>query len=66
MFASMINQNIASCNGVFGIFPENATFEMQIFNLCMKTEGILKGKFPLDYPSPKEYFLIIKLHNKMS
>lgn len=35
---------------VFGIFPENATFEMQIFNLCVKTEGIFKDNFLLDYP----------------
>jgi len=39
---------------------------MQIFNLGLKTEAISMGNFPLDYPSPKEYFLVIRFHNKMS
>jgi hypothetical protein len=41
---------IPSCILVFKVIPQDATFEMQIFNLGLKTKAISKGKFPLDFP----------------
>jgi len=37
-----------SLNPVFGIFPENATFQPQVFNLVQKSEVVSKGKKSLD------------------
>jgi hypothetical protein len=48
----------SSRNVVFGISPENATFQTQVINLDLKTEAISKGKgnFPLDSQFTQEYF----------
>ena len=45
---------------VFGVFPKNATFQIQILNLDLETKTIFKGKgnFVLDCRSMEEYFVI--------
>jgi hypothetical protein len=34
---------------VFGIFPENRTFQTQVINSGLKIGAVFKGKIPLDY-----------------
>ena len=41
-------KSITSCTLVFRVFPKDAPFQSQVFNLGFKTEAISKGNFPLD------------------
>jgi len=50
---------IPSCTLVFGLIVKNATFQMQIFSLDVKTEAISKGHFPFYYPFTLDYCLLV-------
>ena len=60
-------REVTSSNRVFGILPEDTTFQMQIINFGQKTAAIWEGKFPVDYSFTQEYFfVVIALHSQLN
>ena len=53
--------NLPSCTPVFGIFPENTTFQTQVINLGLKTGSIAKG-----YPFSDGWLWFIKRKGQAS